>query len=612
MPTLAETIATACGKAVAAAIADAKTELTDIAVAGGDAASNGLLGDVKDVTSILSNLLGDIPIIGGLLADAADPLHAVEDAAGKFGRGFGLGYVIGYIGSQLATPLMLPLIHEVNAHTTNLLFDPETAAGLVVKGIIGTDQGRSESSGGGLDVPHFDDLVAAAVIYPALGETLRLLNMQLITEDQAALFLTRQGVPAEHQDKLLALRRMLLSPADLALATLRGEMTAEVMQGYADQLGVTADDMAVLIGNTGEPPGLMQMLEAYRRDFIDKDRLERGIRQSRVRDEWIDVVEDLRYAPMSTADAITAAVRNYITSDQARAIADQNGLIPAQFDTLLAAHGRPIATGEALELLNRGLMTADQVKEVVRQSDVKDEYVDDVLQLARRLIPYRTINTILTHGVRDKAWGVSYLQLLGYSADDADALAATATTAKTAALKQITEAQILDLYEAKAITKDQANELLLNVGYDSDESAYVLDATEAKQSLAEQKKAIAAVRAAYLANRISKADASNQLDALQVMSDQRDLLLKDWVTEKAGIVKTPTEGQLTSAVYYGILTYDAAKSRLMDLGYSQEDAILVIDVRLHGLQPGEPTIEGQAPSPPPTSSSSPPPAATSP
>lgn len=586
MATLADVLAQAIADAVTKVLKDSKGELEDIAKAGGQEAGGGLLNDVGSLSDALAGLLSDIPLLGQLLTDIGDPLKAVEGAGGKAGEAFGLGTVVGFIGSQLLEPLMLPVLHLVNTNTTNQIFDPQTAATLAARGIISKEFAKSESSGGGFDDPHQTWLQEAQVAYPTLDVALRLLNLDLATEAEVQQWLERQAVPADHWGRLMALRRLLLSPADLALANLRGFMSDGTMNGYAKQLGLSEADMAVLVQNTGEPPGLMQLLEAYRRQFIDQERLAHGIKQSRVRDEWIDVVEKLRYAPMPTADAITALVRGYIGPEEARQIADQNGLIPSQFDTLWHAHGRPIADGQALELYNRGLMTAEQVKQVVRESDVKDEYVDSVLQLHLKLLPYFEVKAILAAGVRSKEWGVEQLVKQGYSTDEADAVAAASTAPKTAALKTITETQIMELYENRDISAEQARELLKNIGYEKDETNYILDAIEAKASLAEQTKAVNAVRATYLVDRITLDDARNQLDALGVQSGRRDMLLKDWQTERAGIVKVPTEGQFASAVYYDIVTYEYAEGRLKAMGYSDDDARLLLDVRLHGIEKG--------------------------
>ena len=573
-------------KAIATAIHDRQGELHDIAVAGGDAASGGLLGDVGRLTGIISQLLGDIPIIGNLIGDVADPIDVVEKAGGKFGRGFGFGYLLGYIGWQLMEPLMLPLIHEVNAHTTNQLFDPQTAAMLTAKGIISQDVGRSESSGNGLDNPHFDHLLDGAYNRPALAELLELIRRGQIGVQDASLALTRDGLPAWWLDKVLALQRVLLSPADLALSVLRGETDYSLARDYAAQLGIIEPDFQTLIGNTGEPPGLMQLLEAYRREIIPRDRLERGIKQSRVRDEWIDVVEALRFQRMSAADAVDAAVQGHLDQDQAKAAVARAGLDPADFDVLYENAGSPIGLVEMLELLNRGEMTQAEVIQGIKESHYKDKYIPFILKRRRQLIPYRTINTIVEHGVRDKAWAIKYLMDLGYTQDDADALVATSASSKTVKAKELTEAQILDAYKTRNLTRAQAHEALVGIRYDRHDADVILAVTDSALAQAEQGRAISAVRSSYLADRVTEQDASGELDRLHVLADARDQLLRDWKVEKAGIVKTLTPTEIADAVKYQIWDFDQAAGKLRSLGYSHNDAIVFLGVKLHGLPAG--------------------------
>lgn len=580
--TLAEQIARIVADAVTRVLKDAEPELTDIAKAGGDAAAGGLLGDVDRLTSIISSLLGDIPIIGQLIKDLGDPVDVVEHAAGRFGRGYGMGYLLGYLGWQLLGPVMLPVIHEVNANTTNQIYDPQTAAQLVARGIISPDQGRSESSGGGLDVPHFNALADSQKIWPQLTDLLELRRRDLITDDDVNVALTRGGTPEPWLAALRDLTRRLLSPADLALAFLRTDIDESTLRGYQAQLGVSDADMDVLIGNTGEPPAAQELLFAYRRGFIDKDRLERGIRQSRIRNEWLDVVEKLRYQPMSTADAIDAAVQGHLTHEQSQAKTQQDGLEPDDWQVLYETAGEPIARGEALQLMNRGEMTQAQVEQAIRESHVKDKYIPFILDLRRRMADYFALKPIATTGSRDHAWLVNYLMDLGYVHDDADALASSWTTQKTATAKALTEAQVLDLYKGQQIDEQTATSMLGKLGYSAAEAALLERVQDAQRAAAEQTKAITATRTLYLAHRASRPQASSELDRLGVPAAARDTLLHDWDVERAGVVRTLTASEVRDAFKYGILSPDAAGKRLEQLGYSQDDARILLEITAKG------------------------------
>ena len=296
-------IARVIAEAIAKALADREAELTRIAVAGGKEAGPGLLQDVGSIVDIITNIIGSIPIVGQLAGFSLEPVKVIEGAAGKQGRAFGIGYMLGYAAFNMAQPLFLPIQHAIADAAQTEIFDPNTAATLDAKGLIAHEFGRSEAAGGNLSGDHYDKLVESARQYPDVSQVMDAWLKRQVNESDVDTALQHHAIPREWWPALKALRRYFLSPADLALANLRGIINDTTMNEYAAELGITPDDMQVLIGNTGEPPGIMQMLFLYRRGIIQEEDLRRAIKQSRIRDEWIDDVIALRYQPMTTADA---------------------------------------------------------------------------------------------------------------------------------------------------------------------------------------------------------------------------------------------------------------------------------------------------------------------
>src|SRR5260221_1165122 len=68
-----------------------------------------------------------------------------------------------------------------------------------------------------------------------------------------------------------------LSPAELALAHVRGVIPEAHAIAEAAQSGIEADRYHTLYMITGEPPGPQQLMEALRRGFIDRATFEHGI-----------------------------------------------------------------------------------------------------------------------------------------------------------------------------------------------------------------------------------------------------------------------------------------------------------------------------------------------
>lgn len=190
--------------------------------------------------------------------------------------------------------------------------------------------------------------------------------------------------------------------------------------------------------------------------------------------------------------------------------------------------------------------------------------------------------------MKDAAWGINYLLSLGYNREDAEAFVSTATSTKIRQTKALSEAQISELFQAKAITRDDAQKLLESHGYTATEAHYALEVWSAQAALKDQHQAVSSVRAGFLKGAIDEHQASTDLDKLGVLSAERDQLIRDWRIEIDTRVKILTEGQVVAAVYYGIMEYAWGVRKLKEQGYSENDARILLDIRLRGVPKGQP------------------------
>lgn len=480
------------------------------------------------------------------------------------------------IGSGVAD-LMAPVNQDIMSALPLQALDAVTAVGLTASGVFGFDTGAAEAAKNGINATRFQALLEGAVTWPDLASLWALRLRGLISEADALRALERQGIVDGMRAPLLELSRTLLSPADAALAVLRTEISQADGERIAAASGVAIEDFNTLVANTGEPLGLEQLLEAFRRGFIDQARLDRGIRQSRVRNEWIDVAQRLRFEPMGTADAVEAVVRNYITSAEGAAIAAQNGLEPAHWPVLLESHGRPPGHAQMLELLRRGHVTEAEVDQAVRESDIKDKYVPTLRGLTERLPAERLIVTLVQHAAMDPTEAHRLLIEQGYSATVAAAIVKGGTVQRTAGHKTLALTAILDLYETHAIDGAKARELIMALGYPAEDVALLLALQDVKREVAYRAQAINATRAGYLAGHVDEAEAEGELHAEGVSPAQATWLVDLWVIERRARRRPLSEAQVVKANTLGLLSDVEAETRLLTLGYSHGDAQILLD-----------------------------------
>lgn len=487
------------------------------------------------------------------------------------------GAVATSIGSGIAD-LLAPVNQEILHQSPFQIPEAGTAAQLTAARLIEESTALDTIRRSGIDEGWGKRLIEAAYSWPALGELLELVRRKVIDGSQLVLALRRQGVPEQYLGPILNLQHEHLAPADAALATLRGVITEADGETIAALSGVGANDFKILVENTGEPPGLEQLLEAYRRDIIPQARLQRGIRQSRVRDEWIDVVERLRFTRASPSDALRGVVQAHITSEQGKAIALEGGLDPRDWQWLLETEGNPVAPIEAISLWRRGKMSQAQVEQAIREGRTKNKYIPALLNLKRALPSLYQIKQLLASGSISEAEGSRILHELGYETDLVSGLVHSATHGQVVKEKQLAKSEILSLYFDHAIDDHRATQLLKALGYSAANVSLLLRLTELQREKTIRQASMSPIRSAYLHRHITEREASAKLDQLGIPHAERDFALAQWAVDREATKKSLTEAQIVKANERKLLTDSEAESRLLDLGYTLGDARILLDL----------------------------------
>jgi hypothetical protein len=492
------------------------------------------------------------------------------------GTGLQMSGLLGSIATIMNNELA-PSVYDVIRSNPHLVPTVTDATQMAVTGVISEGEVNGIANANGYDDGWAQAYLEVSRSYPTPDIGIEFLRRGEISSEGMNVLLQRAGIPAQYWGAMQSLRTIPVSVADAALAVLRGNLSSNQGAEIAAENGYSLDSFNILIGNTGEPPGTEQLLEAYRRGFIDKPTLERGIRQSRVRDEWIPVLEDLRYSPMSVADAVNAVVQNQLDQATAEQISVFNGLEPNDFDTLVKTAGEPLSRTEMSDLYNRGQATEDQVKQALRESRIKDKYVDLAFELHTRVIPLTTIDRALRYGDIDHAAAVQMVMDLGYSKDDAAIVVASGSGEKTQTYKDRVVSAVESMYEANIISEQQASSVIAAMGYTQEETTFILQASEFRRSAHITSSVVAALKTKYLSRHITRSQTIGYLDAIGIMASQRDSLMQIWDIEHGAYTRELTVAEIQKAVKDGLITPDDGMSRFVVMGYSEVDAKLLAE-----------------------------------
>lgn len=179
------------------------------------------------------------------------------------------------------------------------------------------------------------------------------------------------------------------------------------------------------------------------------------------------------------------------------------------------------------------------------------------------------------------------MEALGYSGADAQALINGHKAAHRDTVRHLTVAQIKALLDAGDINQTEAAADLQTLGYSAADANAVVALMVVPPDRKIRQAAITRVRSSYDARKITRPQASAELDRLQVAPDQRDQLLAVWDVELDANLARLTVAELCTAGRIGAITVDETRTRLRGRGYTDADTETMLKVhRVIPVQPG--------------------------
>lgn len=554
---------------------------------------NGLVQQIlADFTNHVSDETKDV--FGAIVKQVAEHPDLPDELKPAFKtlsteRGQAFGWIVGSMASatmsagliDMITNLLAPVIHSIIAYTPNSVLTPEAVANARARAFDFSEGNQSldyEAAMSGINQNRLRLLTDMALNYPTLNQTQDLVNRGIWRDERAIQNLRNNGYSSEWTHALLALRKMLLSPQDLASMVNRDLIDEDEATVRASQSGLDGEDFNRFVGLYGEPLGTQSLGEAFRRGIIDRGRFLRGVVQGPLRKEWFDVLEALQYSRMSTVDAADAVNQGHMELPEAQSIAQANGLLADDFSTLVQIAGAPPGVDFITEALNRGFIDTETFNAAFFESRIKNKYVHLFEAMRYRLIPQETVRLLFRNGVYSREATLDTLRKHGFTEADAQALIALEETRQDGTTKELTRAQVVDMYEVRQIDLTTTLGFLFKLGYSEENARAMVDLADLRRVNKYVTAAIGRIRSAFLVGRMDESEASASLDQLGVPSDMRDDLFAVWDIDKTTISKTLTPAQIRQAFKTNKMDQGDALARLRAQGYDETDAGLYLQL----------------------------------
>lgn len=469
-----------------------------------------------------------------------------------------------------------PVTTRLIAAEPNLPVSIPDAVGAEVKGLRFANGNAREAAFNGLERERFDVLVEAARPWPTIAELWSLLNRGDITGADMAEALHRMGFRDHWIADLMNLRHIDDTAEVLAAEWNRGIIDEDRAVELGRRVGTSPEQMRRLLELGGEPPGPQELLLAWRRGVVTEAQVDRALRQSPLRFEWIPTIKSLQWVPLPTGEAADAVNQQHMTLAQGQAAARLNGILPDDFEIFVKNAGIPPGPQTVLDWVNRGLITEDEALQALYESRIKNVWVPTYLESRHETMPPETVRLMYTRGALSTEDALRRLQMRGYSPEDAAIILDGASAEKTQGARDLTTSQILEMYSDRMITRDDALMWLTALGFDEAEGLWQIDLADMRRLRRFVTAATNRIRSSYVAGHIDEGTANVLMDTLGVNADFKDDALRLWDIERATTSKGLTVAQVTAAVKKSIITPAEAMGRLTGQGYDQNDAAIIL------------------------------------
>lgn len=561
--------------------------------------------------------------------------------------------VVNQVITTVASPAFTALMQDAQAKFPEVALTPEVMAQASARFVATQAEARAESAKSGISAKRFDLLhelatvrispadLAEAVLrsYLSLAEAEAEAKPQGITAkqlkvlrdlagdapgpDQLAAALRRgiikrhgtgpdsisfeQGIAETRLHNKWAgvvddLSRAILSAPQAAEAVVRGFLPLAAGRAAAALSGVSEADFTVMVDLAADAPAPGQLAEGLRRKLIPRDAgnpegagFVQGIRQGRLANKWIPLIEGLSRLEPTPTDALEARLVGQVTTHESQQLYERFGGDPQFWQLLFNTRGEAPTPIELGVLANRGIIPwhglgPDVVSfdQGVHETRWRNKYLEAFRGLAEYRPPETIITTWLAHGIITDHQAAQMLKELGMKTDTVARFIAEAHFTATSDYRGATITMVLQAYHEQLLTADQAAQLLEGFHVTPQAVKFMLDFEDAQRAFQAINNVVSRTRALFAARKITEQTAENALTELGINPLSVRDILKAWIIENSISVKLLTEAQIADAFIAQLMSQADAMTELENIGYTPYDAWVILSLKAKQPLPDQP------------------------
>lgn len=366
---------------------------------------------------------------------------------------------------------------------------PADLADMVVRGIITQDEGARVATQSGVSAEDFDKLVLDTGEPIALMQLLEARRRGFIDEDRLRRGILQSRIRNEWIDVAEKLAYEPMSVADAVNAVVQNHLSMQQGEAIAQQNGLEPNMFGILYETAGEPLSRTEMEELYNRGLVTQEQVNQALRESRVKDKYVDLAFQLhrKVPPIFTVQR--ALKSGSISHDDAVRVVMESGYAKADAEWIVAA-----GTATSTESSSSKVITAVEelyIGNAISQADALaafkaqglSEHAAQVTLSAAEFRREAKISAQVIAAIRSRFIGrhitanvaSGLLDKIGIPTQQRDILISLWSVEQSANVRTLTEAQVVKAVAKQIITADEGAARLTAMGYSATDAQLLLE-----------------------------------------------------------------------------------------------------------------------------------------
>jgi hypothetical protein len=515
---------------------------------------------------------------------------------------------LGVIGSIAGVIGVLGPVSRAGEYKTDRFFHtgrlaPTQALEAVRRGGMRLDMALESIRDQGFDEESINAWKSLVQQYPDLSLLMQFKYRLGVPDSEIRDILIKNGFSDQDAQRILSVMPALPGISDIIMMAVKEAFTpsiAERFGQYEDFPEVFAEEAAKQ-GLSREwamrywaahwsLPSVQQGYEMLHRGVISQDDLELLLRAQDIMPYWRDKLVKTSYNPYTRVDIRRMYNSGVLTREEVKRAYLDGGYDEEHAEKLTqwtiaqaTEEDKALTKGEILDAYKKGILDKSAVTAQLAALGYTAQTIDYLVLMAeyKRTVEKKAPEKALAksdlvraflEGVLSESDLEASLRQLGYDEEETALIVKLAqnesSSRKQSGNRDLAKSEIISAYERGYLKHDETATLLLSLGYDNEEVAFILGLSDWKQADKRVAEEIDIIHQGYINRLIDRLDVIDKLGKLNLPDTTSQRLLYTWDIERTRRMARPTLSQLQSFVKLGIIDLQTFADELAGLGYT--------------------------------------------